>query len=306
MTFKFAGPVPPIQVPVLGPPFIAVPLLANLRDVASSLPSNSPPAVRPKLLYRSADPSNVDLDGLSKLHNELDIGTIFDLRSLPEIVNSGSLDEWKERISQFNSAHGGVPGPPVSRFWTPVFQADDYNPEAVALRFKHYGDADPTRGFVKAYEAILEHGAGSFGIIIKHLAGKGVGGTLIHCTAGKDRTGVLVAVVLSIVGVSPERIAAEYQLTETGLAARKPLVVGRLISTGAFGEESSESIAAAERMLGAKKESMLATIQFIVGKYGSAEGYARNYCGVSAEEIAMLKRRFLGEDEKRNGGQAVL
>jgi hypothetical protein len=248
----------------------------------------------------------VDLDGLSKLHNELDIHTIFDLRSQPEIINSGSLNDWEERISQFNSAHGGVPGPPVSRFWTPVFQTEDYNPEAVALRFRHYGDVNPSRGFALAYEIILEHGAPNFGVIISHLAKNKVGGTLIHCTAGKDRTGVLVAVVLLILGVSADRIAAEYNLTETGLAARKAVVVARLISTGVFGEESSESIAATERMLGAHKESMVATIKLIKDKYGSAEAYAKNYCGVSADEIDLLKRRFLSDDEKRNGGQSVL
>src|ERR1700742_4822003 len=119
MPFKFVPPVAPVPVPILPPPFIAVPTLANLRDVAHGLPSTSPPSVRPKLLYRSADPSNVDLDGLSKIHNDLDIRTIFDLRSGPEIVNAGGVEDWEERISQFNSAHGGVPGPPISRFWTP-------------------------------------------------------------------------------------------------------------------------------------------------------------------------------------------
>jgi len=129
---------------------------------------------------------------------------------------------------------------------------------------------------------------------------------LVHCTAGKDRTAVLVAVVLAILGVDAERIGVDYQLTEIGLAARKPVMVGRLVSTGAFGEESEESIAAAERMLGAKKESMVATVQHIEEKYGSAKAYAKNQCGVSEEDIRALRRRFLDEDERRNGGQAVL
>jgi protein tyrosine/serine phosphatase len=311
MSFKFAKPAPPTPVPILPPPFINVPFLANLRDVAQSLPSTSPPTITPQLLYRSADPSNVDLDGLSQVHNALNIRTIFDLRSGPEIANSGSLDQWEERIAQFNSAHGSIPSrgagkSAVQRIWAPVFQTEDYNPEALALRFNHYGDADPARGFVKAYAQILEHGGKNFGVILRHLARTDVGGTLVHCTAGKDRTGVLVAVLLALIGVDAERIAVDYQLTEIGLADRRPMGVARLVSTGAFGKESEEAAAAAGRMLSAKKESMLATVKFICEEYGSAESYVKMNCGLSDRDIEALRRRFVAEDVKRNGGQAVL
>ena len=70
----------------------------------------------------------------------------------------------------------------------------------------------------------------------------------MHCTAGKDRTGVLVALVLALVGVEDEVIAKEYALTEQGLAQWKELIVEYLLQDLAMhgGREG------AERMIGAR------------------------------------------------------
>ncbi|KAF2673010.1 hypothetical protein BT63DRAFT_143598 [Microthyrium microscopicum] len=314
MSFSRPGALPTASGSELPPPFITVPSLGNLRDVGglqSSTPSPSATAqsIRSKILYRAADPSNVPLEGLSKLHNELRIRTIFDLRSAPEISNAGGVSDWEGRIAQFNSAHGG-PSNAVTRYWTPVFRAEDYGPESVALRFRDYGHSDVTVGFVKAYEAILESGAPNYGIIIKHLARDGENseneGTLVHCTAGKDRTGVLVAVILAICGVPDEVIAEEYQLTELGLSERRPALIARLVSTGAFGE-GKEAAEAAERMTGARKEAMLATLRLIEQKYGGPEQYAIKECRLTDDILTSLRKRMLFTGPAGStGGQAVL
>jgi protein tyrosine/serine phosphatase len=294
--FQRPGQFPISSDAALQHPFIHVPALANLRDVGSM---KSTPSIRSKILYRAADPSNVPLDGLSQLHNDLRIRTIFDLRSEPEILNTGTIEEWQGRIAQFNSAHGGSTVP-VTRNWTPVFKAEDYGPDAVAMRFRNYGDADYVKGFVLAYEAILEHGAPVYGVILKHLASPDAEGTLVHCTAGKDRTGVIVAIVLALCGVPHEDIAEEYELTEIGLSERRPYLIERLAATGAFGE-GDEARAAAERMTGSKKESMLGTLKFVEQKYGSVEAYAKDYCGLTDEELVKLRARFLGKEGDRSG-----
>jgi protein tyrosine/serine phosphatase len=323
-SIKMAQAVPPQPATTnirLPPPFIHVPALPNLRDVGglpvsnppppppSSTPSSSKPAsftIRPKLLYRAADPSHVPAAGIATLHSALAITTIFDLRSAPEISNAGGVSDWESRIAAFNAANGTA----LTRHWTPVFKAEDYGPEAVAMRFRSYGDADSTRGFVRAYEAILEHGATAFGIILRHVArgGGGVGGTLVHCTAGKDRTGVLVAIVLALCGVDAETIGAEYQLTETGLGERRPYLIARLVATGAFGE-GEEAARSAERMTGSRKESMVATLAFVEERWGSVEAYVRDVCGCGQEVIDGIRRRFVVEGEKEGvggGEQSVL
>jgi hypothetical protein len=55
------------------------------------------------------------------------------------------------------------------------------------------------------------------------------GATLVHCTAGKDRTGIVVAVVLTAVGVSREQVVADYTVTEgnmEGVLARMATAPG--------------------------------------------------------------------------------
>lgn len=63
----------------------------------------------------------------------------------------------------------------------------------------------------------MENGTNSYRIILLHLAYEPEKPFIIHCTAGKDRTGVISAVILSLCGVEDEIIAKEYALTELGL-----------------------------------------------------------------------------------------
>ncbi len=114
----------------------------------------------------------------------------------------------------------------IQRVYAPIFKDRDYSPEAIALRLKDYTSEDGTEGFRRAYGDILDSGAGGYRLVFEHLRDKPQEACLVHCTAGKDRTGVLVALVLLLVGVDDEVIAEEYALTELGLAEWKEIVVG--------------------------------------------------------------------------------
>jgi protein tyrosine/serine phosphatase len=53
---------------------------------------------------------------------------------------------------------------------------------------------------------------------------------IVHCTAGKDRTGVLCALILSLCGVDDDVVAHEYSLTEVGLTTEwKEAVIEHLM-----------------------------------------------------------------------------
>lgn len=129
----------------------------------------------------------------------------------------------------------------------PIFKDTDYSPEAIALRYKDYTSNDGTEGFQRAYADILEHGAGSYRTILLHLRDKPHEPCLVHCTAGKDRTGVIMALILQLVGVEDHLIAEEYALTEVGLAAWKDIIINHLIKD--MGDAGREG---AERMVGAR------------------------------------------------------
>lgn len=138
----------------------------------------------------------------------------------------------------------------------PVFEERDFSPEAWARRYKDYASGDGTEGFVRAYGQVLEHAGPAFGRVFGFLrdrGGDGEGGgemCLVHCSAGKDRTGLLCALVLLLVGVADEDVAEEYALTEIGLGEWREEVLGRLV------EESKERLGGdgegLRRMVGAR------------------------------------------------------
>lgn len=70
----------------------------------------------------------------------------------------------------------------------------------------------------ESYGPLLDHNQPYVAAGFRALAQAPPGGVLVHCHAGRDRTGMLVALALSVAGVAPEAIAGDYALT-TGCAA---------------------------------------------------------------------------------------
>ncbi|KFA63388.1 hypothetical protein S40285_01842 [Stachybotrys chlorohalonatus IBT 40285] len=257
------------------PPFIPVAGIPNLRDIGG-YPVHSPRGhlIRPGIVFRSADPSGVTPPGLTTLLTDLRVAHVYDLRSPAE-------------ATRFAAAPS--PLAPI-RSLIPVFPDRDYGPEAIALRFRNYASDDGTSGFVAAYRGILEAGKGSFARVLRHLAAEGdIKPLLVNCTAGKDRTGVACALVLSLCGVEDAVVAYEFGLTELGLADKRAEYLRHLQAMPLF----QENPAGAERMLSARPESMLATLGLIRDEYGSVEAYVRTECGLSDEEIERIRRNMV-------------
>lgn len=68
------------------------------------------------------------------------------------------------------------------------------------------------------YRAILDGAAAQLGQIVATLAAPSALPGLVHCQVGKDRTGLVIALILGAVGVPPETIIADYALSEAQLA----------------------------------------------------------------------------------------
>jgi hypothetical protein len=177
----------------------------------------------------------------------------------------------------------------ITRRWVPVFAADDYGPEQIALRYKAYTRSG-TSGFVQAYRDILSNAGPAFGEVLRHLSQPGTEPTacVFHCTAGKDRTGLLAALLLSLAGVSDEVISEEYALTDIGLAPLRELFVERLLKNPVLaGDEDG-----VRNMVSSKRENMLASLEMIQNEFEGCEGYMRKWCGLGDEEIEVLRNRL--------------
>ncbi|KAF2725295.1 tyrosine protein phosphatase 5 [Polychaeton citri CBS 116435] len=269
--------------PSLGPPFIDVDGIPNFRDIGGYCTSQPDGHVRKGLVYRSADPGGAKGPGLEKMHSELGIRVIFDLRSAPEIKRDGP--EWAGiEIDDVNN----IASYNLRREWTPVYENRNSNPEKLAVRYKDY-TSTKVEGFEKAYQDIATCAPDAYGKIFRHLAQDNPDPCLIHCTAGKDRTGVLVAMLFMLVGVDPETIADEYSLTDKGLAHLKATFVERLLKNPVF-ENDQEAV---ERMISSKRENMLAAVKMIEREFGGTEKYMRTNCKMNADEIESVRKNLL-------------
>lgn len=227
---------------ILEPPFVQVEGISNFRSIGgypiiSSSPTSGKRSTRQNFIYRSADPCYITSAGRSKVLS-LGITTVYDLRSEPEVNRQLA----KDPASATPIAKG------VVRRFVPVFADKDWSPEAIAQRHSAYADSTSAAGYARAYAQMLEHGAGAFREILLHVRDRPADALLCHCSAGKDRTGVLVAILLKIAGCANEVVAREYELSELGLAARREFMVQYLMTS----EGLQGSKERAERVAGAK------------------------------------------------------
>jgi protein tyrosine/serine phosphatase len=271
------------------PPFINVHGVPNFRDIGGYPITNSS-STRRHFIFRSALPTRITADGLKTLIQDLRVSTIYDLRSNDELrKESASLSSPSLLVST------DIQGE-VKVLHTPIFPEKDTSPEQLAKRFASYMSDQGTEGFVAAYAEILRDGADAYRKIFEHVRDRPQDPLLIHCTGGKDRTGVIVALLLLVAGVGDrDLIAEEYSLTEKGFDAKvKAALTEKVIKDMGV---SAENRAGIERLLSARKENMRATLEYIEEKYGGAEGYLKSALGFQVDDIARIRKNLVVEEK---------
>jgi protein-tyrosine phosphatase len=110
------------------------------------------------------------------------------------------------------------------------------------------------------------------------------GGVLVHCLAGKDRTGIAVALLLSLVGVAEADIAEDYSLSMANLAAE--------LAAAVAAAPDDETRARLERGYDARPETMLATLAHLRARHGGAAAYLSR-AGLSDSDAVRIRERLL-------------
>jgi len=118
------------------------------------------------------------------------------------------------------------------------------------------------------------------------------GATIVHCMAGKDRTGVAIALVLAALEVRREAIIEDYVLTNSAVDLRVQLV-GRG-ATGAGLATSGDSLlalspTALDAVLAARPEYLSASLQSIEARCGSIASYIRDELAVTEQTLQQLR-----------------
>jgi protein-tyrosine phosphatase len=213
------------------------------------------------MIYRSGALELMTAEDLRLLRDELRIAAILDLRHPDELgeggINHGLADRvnflsvFPERLTQealiaeLNGLYGTGPSPE---------------------RYFHYLHVEGQR-FADAFRFFSDEANYP---------------ALVHCTAGKDRTGVILGMVMEVVGATDADIAAEYGLSDQS--------VDRLIAyLRAMGRQLEGTEAEIRARMATPPERMQGFMALLRERYGSAEGYLSGQ-GVTAAEFATVRR----------------
>jgi protein-tyrosine phosphatase len=233
----------------------------NFRDLGG-LPTADGGHTRDGMLFRSDALHHLTAEDIDRI-GTLGIQTIVDLRSLTELERTGRGLLAHEDIGWVHAplTHEDADGNYVL---PPALAAGDLG--------AHYVDSLGERTAMLAS-------------IIEHLSTAANLPVVFHCTAGKDRTGIVAALVLELVGVERDAIIEDYALTD----ARMSPIMDRLRTSGDFPEPTTPVAAGIAR---AEAASMLTFLEAVQRGYGSAEGWAHS-AGLSDETLTSLRALLL-------------
>jgi protein-tyrosine phosphatase len=132
--------------------------------------------------------------------------------------------------------------------------------------------------------------------VFEALAHADDGAVVVHCSAGKDRTGVAVALVLEALAVPRETVVADYVLTNTAVDLRR-----QLLGEGATGVGISATAdpiralppLAREAVLDAHPCYVLAALEAIEARHGCVERYLHDELGVDASLLARVRTNLV-------------
>ncbi|KAF9897541.1 hypothetical protein BX616_005391 [Lobosporangium transversale] len=144
-----------------------------------------------------------------------------------------------------------------------------------------------TEGFANAYMSMLPNIKQFLPPILEHIVNKRTP-FIVHCTAGKDRTGVVCALLQMICGVDEEQIAWEYELTRRCMAIKEEDV--RFLKA-ALGEDTTD--AKVRGILSAKEEYMFRFLEQFHAKYGTITDFLANELEMTMEQIDAVRNALL-------------
>lgn len=237
----------------------------NFRDIGGYPAGDR--RVRWGRVYRSGLTHAITREGLATLTNELGVRTVIDLRT-PAEVEAGLLPFADYGIRHVHAS---------------LLEAENVSAalqiERVMAMFAG------TYDWAESYVAMVESSPAMVRRVFDTLAEPAAMPVVVHCSGGRDRTGVTLALLLAVLGVGPETIAHDYALTGDLLLPHVHHFAGFALAAGFSVEEMA-------RLVRTTPETMLRFLARIDERYGSAEG-ALLEAGVRPASIAALREALL-------------
>ena len=148
----------------------------------------------------------------------------------------------------------------------------------------------PAPRLSEVYRAIATDRAAALAGAVRLIAEAPEGGVLVHCTAGKDRTGMVVATALAAVGVSRDDVLADYAASADNLAGEW---VERMIEAYSSRTTAPLDDTVRELIASSPAEALEEALDVIDDAYGGAERLLALH-GLDDDALAGLHARLVG------------
>lgn len=214
--------------------------------------------VRWRRLFRSDALHRLTADAVAHLRDVIRLGDVIDLRSSAELGSDG---------------RGALAQEPLRFHHLPLFDGET-----------RQADSRPAHSLADRYVLLAEFAKAPIARVIETIASS-ADPLVYHCAAGKDRTGVVSAIVLGLLGVKDDIIVADYAATRENLDA----IIDRLMGLDGY---RSMLDALPPDTMHAEPETMIDFLGHMRAEYGSMRGYASS-AGVSDDVVRRLKQRLL-------------
>ena len=256
----------------------------NFRDVAETT------GLRPGRLFRSSELSKLDDDGRRALA-DLGVTDVADLRSPAELQRRGA-----GAVPEGVAVHN-LPFPEVSHSHDP--EAEAPHESSWRMMMTEASDEDPAvaaeRWMTAEYERFptLVGARAAVRRIITMLAdGRPV---LVHCFAGKDRTGFAVALALEAAGVAPEAILEDYLRSNDAVGPLRESILSTMRTREGVTDEvvSFAESRLTDDVLGVREQYLTSARRVLDETHGGLQGYL-DAAGVTPADVGRLRAHLVG------------
>ncbi|WP_372471909.1 tyrosine-protein phosphatase [Micromonospora trifolii] len=249
-------------------PQLSLPATFNFRDVGGYL-GHDDRSVRRGRLYRS--------DSLHRLTEQdrdafaaIGIRTVIDLRRPTEVERDGRVPEYQGlTYRHIHPEHADWAGTP------------------------HEEGASLARYLADRYADLAQTGTAGLAEAVGLIADSANAPVVVHCVAGKDRTGIVCALALAVVGIDDADITADYALSSAASARYSAWLAS--VTPGGVDVPAP--------FLSSPAEAMQIFLDELRAGHGSVEAYLR-HAGVTDEQLAALRDHLLDEPAKAQPSDA--
>jgi protein-tyrosine phosphatase len=274
---------------VYSPNWIELDGVVNMRDLGGMVTADGD-TVRPRRLLRSDNLQDLTPGSVDALVNRYGVSDVVDLRTDVEVAREGDgplralpgIRHHHHTLYREDTNESGIPAAERALPWE-----TDERRDAAAARAAERGEGHSPSHDQFWSEHYLSYLASRPDSVVAalHAIATSDGAAIVHCAAGKDRTGTVVGLALKVVGVPDDLVVADYAASAERVAA----IMDRLRAKQAYAANLQDKTVAQQSPTTDTMRLLLATLD---ERYGGPLGWL-DAQGWTSADTERLRRKLL-------------